>query len=266
VPSADKANDSPWHYAVGERLRANDVPKTGRSRNRYHESFVPLCCKYIGGYPNETLSCSKETRMKSCSKRLLPLLCLITTLASSASFAQQLSSNSQFGLSVTSSTFRNDQTLPLSTIYTSLSNGVNVCTPDGSIGGDISPELSWFPAVPGTRSFAVVAFDVTASFTHWGIYNVAPTATGLPANAGAPGSTFGQQITNDFGLVGFDGPCPPPGLVHQYVFTVYALDTKLRLPSSTTFPANAETLFRALLGHVLASGSITGFYSSTPPQ
>jgi Raf kinase inhibitor-like YbhB/YbcL family protein len=204
--------------------------------------------------------------MKSSRERLLPLLCLISTIAVYTAAAQQLSPGWQPGFSITSSTFQNDQTLPLSMIYTLLSNGVNVCTADGSIGGDISPQLSWSRPVPGTKSFAVIAFDVTASFTHWGIYNIASDATGLPANAGAPGSMFGQQITNDFGLVGYDGPCPPAGLVHTYVFTVYALDTKLRLPSSTTFPANAETLFRGLIGHVLNSASIAGFYSSTPPQ
>ena len=204
--------------------------------------------------------------MKSSRERLLPLLCLISTIAVYTAVAQELSPGWQPALSITSSTFQNDQTLPLSMIYTLLNNGVNVCTADGSIGGDISPQLSWSRAVPGTKSFAVIAFDVTASFTHWGIYNIAPDATGLPANAGAPGSAFGQQITNDFGLVGYDGPCPPAGLVHTYVFTVYALDTKLRLPASTTFPANAETLFRALIGHVLNSASIAGFYSSTPPQ
>jgi phosphatidylethanolamine-binding protein (PEBP) family uncharacterized protein len=60
----------------------------------------------------------------------------------------------------------------------------------------------------------------------------------------------------------------PPN-VHPYVFTVYALDQELELFSSTNFPATADTLYNALVkagerGHILASASITGLYSTTP--
>ena len=58
---------------------------------------------------------------------------------------------------------------------------------------------------------------------------------------------------------------------HHYRFTVYALDIKLNLPSSANFPATAETLYQALIeagmrGHILESASLTGLYSTTPPQ
>jgi len=33
--------------------------------------------------------------------------------------------------------------------------------------------------------------------------------------------------------------------VHQYRFTVYALDIELTLTASANFPANAETLYQA---------------------
>jgi phosphatidylethanolamine-binding protein (PEBP) family uncharacterized protein len=107
------------------------------------------------------------------------------------------------------------------------------------------------------------------------MYNISSQATGLPENAGVSGSQYGAQIVNDF-FVGaeYDGPCPPATLspfVHHYVFTVYALDIELKLPSSANFPANAETLYQALLaagmsGHILESASITGLYSTAPPQ
>ncbi|HEY6303704.1 MAG TPA: hypothetical protein VIX14_11610 [Terriglobales bacterium] len=53
------------------------------------------------------------------------------------------------------------------------------------------------------------------------------------------------------------------------VFTVYALDIILRLPSSANFPAIAGALCQALIkaganGHILVRSSITGFYSTTP--
>jgi Raf kinase inhibitor-like YbhB/YbcL family protein len=174
-----------------------------------------------------------------------------------------LSAQSWYGFNVTSQTFQANHTLPLRTIFNNVTNGVNACTPNGAIGGDMSPELTWTP-VRGAKSYTVILFDETASFTHWGIYNIAPAVTALPANAGVNGTTFGAQITNDFGDAQYDGPCPPPGLVHKYVFTVYALDTTLELPGTATFPNNAETLLRALLGHVIEKTSIEGNYASTP--
>ncbi|HEY6303703.1 MAG TPA: hypothetical protein VIX14_11605 [Terriglobales bacterium] len=54
---------------------------------------------------------------------------------------------------------------------------------------------------PGTAGFVVTVYDATAAFTHWGMYNISPTATGLPENAGVAGSQCGNQILNDF-LVG----------------------------------------------------------------
>lgn len=118
----------------------------------------------------------------------------------------------------------------------------------------------------------MIAYDVTAAFTHWGIYNIEPTARGLPANAGVANSTFGEQTLNDFFSPGYEGPCPPMNVApfaHHYRFTVYALAVRLQLPASANFPAAAETLYNALLaeaehGRVLASASITGLYSDTP--
>lgn len=177
-------------------------------------------------------------------------------------------------MALTSTTFSNDGTLPLSTIDNIQVNGVNTCTASGAAGADQSPELSWRHAPHNTRTFVVVLYDTTAAFTHWGMYNIPAGTTSLPANAGAPGSSFGSQINNDFGDPGYDGPCPPanvPPDVHHYVFTVYALDSELEVSSSANFPSNAETLYHALIraardGHVLASASLTGLFSSTPAQ
>ncbi len=201
----------------------------------------------------------------------LPLLAL--PLVASAQDDQASSAVPAFRLG--SATFADGSTLPISTIDNNVVNGANACSIDGSAGGDASPELSWTHAPAGTASFAVTLYDTTASFTHWGMYDIAPTASGLPANAGVSKSQYGQQIVNDFGAgAEYDGPCPPSNVlpdVHHYVFTVYALDTTLSLPSSPNFPANAETLDHALLtaamnGHVLAKATLTGLYSSTPSK
>ena len=62
---------------------------------------------------------------------------------------------------------------------------------------------------------------------------------------------------------GYDGPCPPwnDSLVHHYVFTLYALDTKgLELDDDFT----GEDVRQAVEGHVLESASLTGTYALNP--
>lgn len=175
-------------------------------------------------------------------------------------------------LEVTSTTFTENGPLPDSAIYNFISQGANVCTANGAVGGDRSPQLQWSHVPPNTRSFVVVMYDITAAFTHWGMYNIAPNVRSLPENAGVVGSTYGSQVNNDFLDESYDGPCPPAGVApeaHHYVFTVYALNRELNVTTLANFPANAETLYHALIdaardGHILASGSIGTFYSATP--
>jgi Raf kinase inhibitor-like YbhB/YbcL family protein len=214
-----------------------------------------------------------ESRPRKRSWRLVMFGLIAGTLgATSFAHARDEGPSRERRFHVTSSTFTDGGFLPLSAIDNIVVGGVNSCTPNGAPGGDHSPALAWTHAPAGTRSFVVTVFDVTASFTHWGMYNIAASATGLPENAGVAGSTLGTQVINDFGAAEYDGPCPPANVspdVHHYVFTVYALDNTLQLPGSANFPANVETLSQALLvaaehDHILARTSITGLFSSTP--
>jgi Raf kinase inhibitor-like YbhB/YbcL family protein len=208
-------------------------------------------------------------------KNVAPAAILFVTLPA-ISFAQFDRNDDRFEhrFRLSSTEFANDTTMPLSTIENIAVNGKNFCSADGSPGGNQSPELSWTDAPRRTRTFVVTLYDETASFTHWGMYNIAGDATGLPQNAGTPGSPYGLQVMNDFPTprAAYDGPCPPANVspdVHRYVFTVYALDIELHLPGSENFPANAETLYQALINagredHILASARLIGLYSSTP--
>jgi Raf kinase inhibitor-like YbhB/YbcL family protein len=164
-------------------------------------------------------------------------------------------------LSLTSITFSDGGTIPLSMVW-------NQCSAYPG-GANQSPQLSWTGAPNRTRSFIVVAYDVTASFTHWGMYNIAPTTKSLPVNAGVAGSAYGPQISNDFGDLSYDGPCPPTTLTplsHEYVFTVYALDVMLStLPNYGDFPPGSEALYQAMIaagrnGDILESASIRGYF------
>jgi len=198
---------------------------------------------------------------------------LRTPLLFAASFLLAATAYPQNGFQLHSPEFENNGTPPLAMILNEQSNGVNVCTASGAAGGDQSPELYWTDPPPNTVSYVVVLYDVTAGFTHWGMYNISGRLSGLPEGAGVASSRYGLQIENDFGLgEEYDGPCPPAGVapdIHQYVFTVYALSTTLNLPASTNFPADAETLYHALIqagqqGQILSTASLTGLYSATP--
>jgi Raf kinase inhibitor-like YbhB/YbcL family protein len=205
---------------------------------------------------------------------------------SSVNAGEPTSDDGGHRMQLTSTTFTNDSTLPASAVHdiqvpgTTPGTSINACTVDGGPGGNQSPELAWSHAPHDTRTFVVVLYDTTAAFTHWGMYNIDASTSELPENAGVPASTFGTQIVNDFSVepsgaraAQYDGPCPPPNFppnVHHYVFTVYALDTRLTLSGSPNFPAAAETLYHALIqagrdGHILDSASLTGLYSTTPP-
>ena len=157
---------------------------------------------------------------------------------------------------VSSATFKNNHLVPASMVYNHTGSGCS--------GGNQSPELSWSGVPKKTKSFAVLTLDTTAVFWHWGMYNISPATTTLPENAGTPKSTYGSEVLNDFAIYygkskrGYDGPCPPPGTPHHYVFTVYALDTMLKLPRS----AHVENLDLAVHGHILGAASITGLYKT----
>lgn len=69
------------------------------------------------------------------------------------------------------------------------------------------------------------------------------------------------EMAGDY--LGYDGPCPPwnDERVHQYRFTVYALDlAALDLPARYT----QADLRRAMVGHVLAEATLTGRYTLNP--
>ena len=89
-------------------------------------------------------------------------------------------------------------------------------------GTNSSPALSWTGIAPTTGSLAIVLSDDDApEYVHWVVSNIAPTTTGFAAGQVSPESVVAK---NSSGVVGYSGPCPPPGTTHTYALTLYALD------------------------------------------
>jgi Raf kinase inhibitor-like YbhB/YbcL family protein len=129
-------------------------------------------------------------------------------------------------------------------------------------GANISPPLRWGGIPKNSQSLALVCEDPDAPsgvFIHWVIFNLPPIVSDLPEAVPTTEELVesgAKQGRNDFGNVGYDGPCPPPGKPHRYFFRLYALDTKLRLQAGAT----KREFERAAEGHILAEGSLMGTY------
>lgn len=130
-------------------------------------------------------------------------------------------------------------------------------------GGGLTPPLSWGNTPVGTKSLALLLVRIAEpdeagqwpeGAVHWILFNIPPEATSLPEtnrlHAPVEGSVSG---TNDFGVAGYDGPCPPKGELSRYAFHVYALNDQLHLDSG----AGVMDVLSAIEGRTLAHGRLS---------
>ena len=127
-------------------------------------------------------------------------------------------------------------------------------------GMPVSPELKWSQVPMGTQSLVLLMHDpepvlnksAKMDITHWLVWNIPPTSTGLPegvAQGELPDGT--RQVSLRFN--GYMGPGAPAGPYHHYTFELYALDTKLDVPQGSPMQAveTRTAVFNAMDGHVL---------------
>ncbi len=131
-------------------------------------------------------------------------------------------------------------------------------------GDDISPPLSWEGQPDNVVSYIIIVDDPDAPigvFTHWILYNIPGSLDSLPENIPREKETkYGLQGINDFGRIGYGGPCPPRGKPHRYFFKLYALNAELDLPSGAT----KNDVLGAMEGHVLGEAQLIGIYGRGP--
>ena len=151
----------------------------------------------------------------------------------------------------------------------------STCTEISANVPNISPPLAWEGLPDGTVSLALIMDSLEvegAERVHWVMWNMPPSLTGLEESVEhsdkLPDGT--AQGTNGAEEVGYLGPCPPVivttfGMqgsvgegkkrdIERYYFKLYALDTMLDLPPSTT----KADLLQAIDGHILAAGELVG--------
>lgn len=122
--------------------------------------------------------------------------------------------------------------------------------------GDQSPPLTISDVPETTISLALTVHDPDApsgDFTHWLFWNSSPDSTVISQNEVPLYAIEGQ---NDAGTNHWFGPAPPSGK-HRYVFTVFALDTLLNQPLSTS----RYELEDAMKDHIIDKAQLTGTYS-----
>ncbi len=120
-------------------------------------------------------------------------------------------------------------------------------------GASSTPSLWWSRVPADTRSIAIVVEDPDArggTFTHWIVSDIPPDTRRLEGGRLPDGA---QALANGNGATDWTAPCPPSG-THRYQFRVLALDTRIdrRL--------DKDAFMRAIDGHVLAKGVLTGTY------
>ena len=158
---------------------------------------------------------------------------------------------------------RGPQTPPLIMTTTAWEDGGVIPDKYTQKGGQMgpSPELKWTQVPPGTQSFVLLMHDpepvqgrgAKMDITHWLIWNIPGTSTGLPEGVPQGELPDGSRQVSLRGN-GYMGPGAPAGPYHHYTFELYALDSKLDVPQGTPQQA-ADTrtaVINAMDGHVLS--------------
>ena len=114
-------------------------------------------------------------------------------------------------------------------------------------GEKLNPPLNWSGAPEGTKSLALIVDDSSAPITptiYWLVFDINPGATDIQEGALPTGA---RQALNSAGTAAYDAPCPR-GRPHSYRFTVYALNTTLKLPNGAPLQAVWTAIAAATIG------------------
>ena len=127
-------------------------------------------------------------------------------------------------------------------------------------GKNYSPQINIKETPDGSKSLALIVEDPDAPvglFVHWVIFNIPPDTKTINENIEKSVKTREGYLQgkNDFGKLGYDGPCPPSGHgFHRYFFKLYALNSVLDFEGVGTREKVIKSMGSKILGQAEAMG------------
>jgi len=129
-------------------------------------------------------------------------------------------------------------------------------------GANRSPPIRVEGILPNIKSLAVLATTSPedgpskVAWVLWNLPAVPLIPEGFPGEGVVESPLHAVQGTNDFGTIGYRGPCPLRGESHRYLFRVYGLAEPLDLPPG----ADRVDLGRAMTDAIRAYGEAVAAY------
>lgn len=136
------------------------------------------------------------------------------------------------------------------------------CTRDG--GDGLTPPLAWNTTPDGTKSLALIMHHyprgtvegADAPSQYWLVWNIPPETRAL--SRGNPLSIGDEGSDKDGSGTGYTPPCSPPGNLHEYTITIYALSAQLdTLPLQDNPNIDWSAMTEAMDGKIIASSNIS---------
>lgn len=122
-------------------------------------------------------------------------------------------------------------------------------------GEDVNPTLNISETPQEAMSLVLIIDDPDApngTWSHWTVWDIPTSTKVIEENSVPTGAIVGE---NDFKQSLYRGPCPPRG-THRYFFKLYALDTIINLPQSSTL----SELQNAMKNHIIEEAELEGIY------
>jgi Raf kinase inhibitor-like YbhB/YbcL family protein len=138
----------------------------------------------------------------------------------------------------------------------------NIKSNPNCVGENISPALSWANPPEGTKSYALVIYDIDArppvGFVHWVSYGIPASVAGFSEGEVSKQTDKYVGGQNGVKLAHYFGPCTPPGPPHHYLFSLYATDLE---PAALKEGMTRDELLKALEGHAKGIVTLVGIFS-----